>query len=149
MKVLFVLLAAAVGLCAGCTTVTMRKHPTVDLTRYQRVFVVQPFNENNHVDEFLAAEIRQTGRTASSGPLTMMPEDAEAVLSYSARWTWDFNAYIIELNAELHTAHTKKKLAEVRFYQPSARTAPPSVIAHAVIQKLFGSSGLANAKPEK
>jgi hypothetical protein len=133
-------LSIVVACLAGCTSVSMRKAPSLDLSRFQRIFVVQPFNENHHLDEFFVAELRAAGRTASSGPLTMMPEDTEAVLTYDSRWTWDFTTYMIDLNVELFTSHTKKKLAEARYYQPTARPKPPEVAVHAIVAQLFPSA---------
>lgn len=132
-----ILAVFAIALCAGCTSVTARKAPGLDLNRYQHFFVEQPFNENHHVDEFIAEELRRMGKDAASGPMTMMPENAEVVVSYDARWTWDFKTYLIELNVEVHTAHTKKKLAEGRYFQPSARPRPAEVAVRDVLAKMF------------
>jgi hypothetical protein len=136
-KLFFIsLLCVAFG--AGCTSVSVRKPPAVDLSRYQRIFVIQPFNENHHVDEMFVDELKRVGKEAWSGPLTMMPENADAVLTYDARWTWDFKTYVIELTAELHTAHTNKKLADGRYYQPSARPKPPEVATREIVTRMFG-----------
>ena len=138
IKALFPLLVV-VGLCAACsTTVSVRKAPKVDFGRFHRVFVVQPLNENHHLDEMFADEIRRTGRVASSGPLTMMPEETDAVLVYQAQWTGDFITSLLDLSVELHTAHTEKRLAEARYYQPSARPKKPEYVVHALVTRLFG-----------
>ena len=134
----FLLLLSVVVVSTGCTSVSVRKAPQVEPGRYQRVFVVQPFNENHHVDEMFVDELKRHGKEASSGPLTMMPENAEVVLTYDARWTWDFKTYVIELTAELHTAHTHKKLADGRYYQPSARPKPPEVAVREIVNRMFG-----------
>lgn len=136
MKAFALFLLAAV-LCVSCTSVTSRTAPGIDLGKYQRVFVLQPFNENHHVDELMVNELRRLGKTATSGPLTMMPEEAEIIVSYDARWTWDFTTYLIDLNAEVHTAHTKKKLAEARYFQPNARPKSAEIVAPALIDQLF------------
>lgn len=135
MKLVFALLAVA--FCAGCTSVTTRKPPGLDLSRFHHIFVERRLNENHHLDEILVDELRRNGRQAESGPLTMLPDDADAVLTYDARWTWDFKTYLIELNVELHTAHTIKKLAEGRVYQPSARPKPPEEAIRELVAKLL------------
>lgn len=127
----------AAALLAGCTSISVRKPPALELDRFQRVFVVRPFNENRHVDEIFVDALRQAGREASSGPLTMMPETTDAVLTYDARWTWDFKTYLIELEFQLHTAHTNKKLAEGRYYQPSARPRPPEIAVRELVRRLY------------
>lgn len=116
---------------------TVAKAPKVDLRRYQRIFVEQPLNENHHVDEFIAAEVRRLGRTATSGPMTMMPEDTQAVLSYDARWSGDFSTSLTDLSIALRTAHTDKRLAEGRYYQPSPHPKSPEYVIHKLVQQLF------------
>jgi hypothetical protein len=133
----FLPLLLAVVLTTGCTEVSVKKQPKLDLSKYHRIFVEQPFNENHHVDEYLAAELRAVGCDATSGPLTMMPENTDAVLSYAARWNGDFKLYLIELDIGLRTPHTNKPLAEGRYYQPSAFTKPPAAVAHELITRLF------------
>jgi hypothetical protein len=126
-------------LLAGCgTTATARK--VVPLESYQHIYVEEPANENHHVDEFLAAELRKMGRDASSGPLTMMPDNTDAVLTYRTNWSWDFRNYLLELDVELFTARTHKKLADARYYQPTPRAKPPESVAHAVVTKLFAKT---------
>lgn len=126
------------GLCTGCTTtVEVRKSPSLDLGRFQRVFVVQPLNENHHLDEMLVNELKRTGRTAMSGPITMMPEETDAVLIYQAQWTGDFTTSLLDLNVEMHTAHTNKRLLEAQYYQPLARPKPPEKVVHALVAQMF------------
>lgn len=121
---------------AGCTTaVSARK--VVPLDRFQRIYVEQRLNDNHRLDELFVAELRRMGRDASSGPLTMMPEKIDALLTYDARWEWDFKNYLIELNLELHTVHPRKKLADARYYQPSIKTKPPVEVVREVIDRLF------------
>src|SRR5581483_9870210 len=97
-----VLLASVLLLTSGGTAVSARK--VIALDGFQHIFVEQEQNDNHHVDEEFVAELRKMGRDATSGPLTMMPENADAVLTYDARWEWDVRTYLIELTVELHTA---------------------------------------------
>src|SRR6476661_1271857 len=108
-------LAVSVILLAltGCSSVSARK--VIPLDRFQHIFVEQRLNENHHVDELFVAELRRLGRDASAGPRTMMPENTDAVLTYDARWEWEFKTYLIELNLELHAVHPPKKLADARY----------------------------------
>src|SRR5258708_8070185 len=101
---LFVALLAS----AGCSSVSARK--VMPLDRFQHIFVEQRLNENHHVDELFVAELQRLGRDASSGPRTMMPENTDAVLTYDARWEWEFKTYLVQLNLELYAGHPHKKL---------------------------------------
>jgi opacity protein-like surface antigen len=137
MKAIFTLVAAAAAiLLAGCSTASVRK--PVRLDSYQHIFVEQRLNENQHLDEMMVDELKALGRDASSGPLTMMPDNADAVLSYDARWNWDFKTYLLELNLSLRAAHSNKKLADARYYQPSLRTKAAPAIVHELIVSMFG-----------
>lgn len=136
MKALVPLLLV-LAFCTACTNVAVRTAPTIDLARYHRIFVVQPFNENHHMDELFADELRRAGHIASSGPMTMMPEETDAVLVYQAQWTGDFTTSLLDLSFELSTAHTNKKLAEGRYYQPSARPKSPERVVHDLVTRLL------------
>lgn len=125
-------------LFAGCSSASARK--VIPLDRFHRFYVERRLNENHHLDELFVAELQRLGREASSGPLTMMPENTEVLLTYDARWTWDFKTYLIELNLELHTVHPRKKLADGRYYQPSIKTKPPQEAIREVFAKLFAKS---------
>lgn len=124
------------GLLAGCSSVSARK--VVALDHFQTIYVERRFNENNRLDELFVAELRRRGRQASSGPLTMMPDKPDALLTYDARWTWDFKTYLIELNLELHTVHPRKKLADARYNQPSIKTKTPEEVIRELVDQLFG-----------
>ena len=141
LRVLFIpsLLTVAMLLCAGCLTSTSARK-VMPLDRFERIFVERRLNENNHLDELFVAALRRLGHEASSGPMTMMPEKTDAVLTYDARWQWDFKTYLIELNFELHTVHPRKKIADARYHQPSIRTKAPEAIIHELLGKLFSKS---------
>ncbi|MBL9199937.1 MAG: hypothetical protein JNL39_05485 [Opitutaceae bacterium] len=121
---------------AGCTT-EFSARKVMPLDRFQRVFVERRLNDNHRLDDLLVAELRRHGREASSGPLTMMPEGTDAVLTYDARWEWDFKSYLVEFTLELHTARTRKKLADARCYQPHVRARPPEAVARDLIARLL------------
>ena len=122
-------------MASGCSSTSTRK--IIALDRFQKIYVERRLNENNHLDELLAAELRRLGRDASSGPATLMPEKTDAILTYDARWAWDFKTYLIELTVELHAVHPHKKLADGRYYQPSIKTKPPADVIREILVPLF------------
>lgn len=128
-------LVLALAFLAGCASVSTRK--VMPLDGFRRIYVEQRLNDNHQLAELLAAELRRLGCEASSGPRTMMPETTEAVLTYDDRWTWDFRSYLIEFNLELRTAHSNKKLADARYYQPSIKTRSPAEVIHELLSPLF------------
>ena len=137
MKALDLLvIALALPLLSGCSSVSARK--VVALERFQRIYVEQRTNDNHRLDELIVAELKRHGRDASSGPLTMMPDDTQAVVTYDARWEWDFKTYLIELNLEMFAAHPRKKVADGRYYQPSIKTKTAAEAVREILTALFG-----------
>jgi hypothetical protein len=125
-----------VALLTGCTT-TVSARKVVPLDSFKRIYVERRLNENYHLDEIFAAELQRLGYEASSGPLTMMPEKTDAILTYDARWQWDFKTYLIELNLELHTSHSHKKLADANYHQPTIKPRPPEEVVREMLHRLY------------
>jgi len=112
---------------AGCSSVTQRQ--VLPLDQFPRVYVERRLNDNHYLDEVLVAELRQLGFEASSGPRTLLPPEIDAVMTYDAKWAWDFKTYLTELTLEVHTYPAGKKLADSQFTQRSLFTkAPPEVV---------------------
>ncbi len=124
------------SLLTGCSSVSTRQ--VIPLDTFRHIYVEQRQADNNHLHLLLVAELQRLGRTASSGPLTMMPREADAVLTYNDRWEWDFKTYLIEMTIEVHTARTRKKLADGRYHQPSLKTKAPAAVIQELLGPLFG-----------
>jgi len=120
---------------AGCSSVSTRQ--VMPLEKFPRIYVERRLNDNHYIDEVLVAELRGLGFEASSGPRTLLPPDIDAVMTYDARWAWDFKTYLIELNLEVHTYPAGKKLAEGRFYQPSLTTKAPPEVVRELLKSLY------------
>src|SRR5437773_2641786 len=119
MNRLLPLATALVALVAGCSSVNTRS--VVDLAAFKHIYIVHRLTDDKRIDDLLVHELQRLGHEASSGPLTLLPENASAVLTYDDRWEWDFKSYLIELKLGLHTARTEKKLADGRYYQPTPK----------------------------
>jgi hypothetical protein len=132
---LFTLLALVISLVAGCSSVNARA--VVDVRQFKHIYVVHRLTDDRHIDELFVAELKRLGHDASCGPLTLLPEDTDVILTYEDRWEWDFKTYLIELTAELRTAHTEKKLADGRFYQPTPKAKPPAEAVHELLASVF------------
>lgn len=135
MRVLCLLFVVA--LLASCSSVTSQRNPAVNLDRYKNFFVERRLNDNHHIDEDIVDELRRLGLTATSGPLTMKPDAADAVVTYDDRWAWDFKSYMIELNIDIHDARTDKPLTVGRYYQPSITTKNPPEMIRSILEPLF------------
>jgi hypothetical protein len=121
---------------AGCgSPISTRQASSFDGVR--RIFVERRLNDNNHMDAHIVAALRRLGREATSGYRTMMPQNVDAVLTYDARWEWDFRTYLIECNFELRTAYSNKKIAESRYYRASPFTSDTETIVRELLEPLF------------
>lgn len=133
-RLLPLLLLASLVL-AGCSSIETRK--VVDLSRFKHIYVEHRLTDDRRLDEMIVQELIRLGYEASCGPLTMMPDSADAVLSYEDRWEWDFKTYLIELTVTVRTARTTRKLADGHFYQPTPNSKPPAVVVSKVLTPLF------------
>jgi hypothetical protein len=136
-RLLSTILAAALAcaLFAGCASMETRK--VIDLGAFKHVYVVHRLGDDHHLDEMLVDELHRLGREVTSGPLTLLPENADAVLTYTDRWEWDFKNYLIEMSLELRTARTNKKLADGHFFQPTPKPKPPTEVVRELLEPLF------------
>lgn len=137
MKVPVSLLLLGVLLLAGCSNVATHRFPGADLTRYQRFYVEHRLTDDRHIDEMIVARLHALGRQATFGPLTMMPEDTEVLVTYEDIWAWDFKNYLIELNIQFRSARRDRGLAYGGYRQPSMFTKSPDVVIARILMPLF------------
>jgi hypothetical protein len=136
IAVLIALAGAAV--LSGCTQLSTRSLPKSDIGHYKHVFVEQRLADNYGVAEAMARELRDMGYDASAGALTMMPADAEIIVSYDDMWAWDFNTYMIEFDVQVRASRTDKILAVGHYYRPSMVFGhPPAAMIRELLTKLF------------
>jgi hypothetical protein len=139
-----VLLLGPLLLLAGCTSFETRK--VADLAAFTHIYVERRLTDDRRLDETIVRELTRLGYVASCGPLTMMPDAADAVLTYEDRWEWDFKTYLIEFNVVVRTARTKKQLAYGRFYQPTPNSKAPAEVVGKVLSPLFARQSPADTK---
>jgi hypothetical protein len=137
MKALVPLLLLGVTLLTGCSSVQTHRNPGVDLARYQRFYVEHRLTDDRHLDEMIVARLHELGREASFGPLTMMPEDTQVVVTYEDAWAWDFKNYLIELNIQFRSARKDRGLAYGGYRQPSMITKSPEEVVSLILTPLF------------
>ena len=114
-------LLIALALLAGCSTVDTLTAPKADLAHYHRV----------------ANELNRLGYTATIGHLTEMPPDTELVVTYDARWEWDFRQYLIELRVSVRPAGNFTTLASGRYVHPGLTSRTPDAMVHELLAPIF------------
>jgi hypothetical protein len=130
------LVALTAFVFAGCAQLS--REGRADLSGYARVFVEQRLNDNLGVDRMLVAELTALGYAAQSGPLTMMPESTQLIVTYDVRETWDFRPYVIELNAAVRPAKDYNRIiGTARYFRPGVTNKPAGAMVHELATTLF------------
>ena len=132
----FVWLLCGCLFLTGCSSLSTHSDAT-GLKSVKRVYVEHLLTDNDRIDECIVGELKARGYDAACGPLTMMPDNVDAIVTYSSRTAWDFKSYVIELNVAVNANFTNKPLATGRYYQPSLRTKSAPEVVHDVIGAIF------------
>lgn len=136
MRILAWLLLGFAALAAGCSSLTTEGR--VDLSKRRHIWVEQRLNDNLGVGRMLVGELRGLGYDAEVGPLTMMPEATELIVTYDAREEWDFRAYLIELNVAVRPAKDYNViLSTARYFHPGVTKKSSDKMIHELMTKLF------------
>jgi len=136
MKKIFLSIACLLLLTA-CSSMSIQKQASTNLTRFKTVYVEHRLADGRGVDQLITQELSHLGYDASSGPLTMTPPDTEAVLTYIDEWNWDFTLYMIDLEVQVRDARSGQVLATAHCDHPAMIGKSPSGMVKAVIDPLF------------
>ena len=131
------ILLALLPLFTACSTINVQRMPSADLSHYRRFFVQNRLNDNHAIDELIAAELRARGYDASSGPLTMMPDNTQILIDYDARWTWDFHSYLVDLSITARKAYADTILATGTFHHPGLTPKSPETMVSSLLDGFF------------
>ena len=85
----------------GCTSLERTVAPGRNPAALKEVFVVTNLNDNHALARRIAAALQARGLRAGSGPLTLLPASAQAVVNYHDRWAWDFGEHMVSLRLTL------------------------------------------------
>jgi hypothetical protein len=136
MKVTALLLSLVVLLTA-CSTLDTFQVPNTDLSKVRSFFVIHRLTDNHHIDDAIVDHLKSLGYEASAGHLTMMPQRAEAVVTYRDEWAWDFKTYLIQLDIEIRQAHTDRPIARGTYRQPTLITKSPAIVIERIFARLL------------
>jgi hypothetical protein len=139
MKV-FALLLIAAALFTACSTVATHKDAKTDFGKYHHIFVEARLGDDHGLDEIIVRELQAMGYHASSGPLTMKPDDVDVLIFYQDRWAWDFKTYMIEFSLSVHDARKDQILADGSSSHQSVFKKSPADMIHEVLVGIFKRS---------
>ena len=99
----------------GCASFDAQVEHGRSLAGVQRFFVVSNLNDNHGFDLQIAGALRSRGFTAEAGPITMMPEKTQAIVTFQDRWTWDFSDHLVFLRLHIRDTRSDQSFASVTF----------------------------------
>ena len=105
-------LSALLGGCASYNLQVERGRSLKDITRF---FVVSNLNDNHAIDHQIAEVLKARGREAESGPLTMMPDKTQVIVTFQDRWTWDFGDHLVYLQLNVRDTRSVQAFGSVTF----------------------------------
>lgn len=118
MKSLLSRLSLILGLgllLGGCASLDSSLESGRSLKKVQRFFIVSNHNDNRALDQQIATALKAHGRTAEVGPLTMMPDDTQAVVGYADSWAWDFGEHLVFLKISVRDPSKEQYYASTTF----------------------------------
>ncbi len=146
MKIIESSLLLLVVLLAGCTSYVSRPEPGRTLSNYQRYFVKSNFDDNHGMDGRIVRALQERGLTAEKGPLTLLPQEAQAIITYEDRWSWDFKTHLTGLRLFVMDARSEKRVASGTFHGPAAMFTSSDEAIDRLLSKILDT---ANGAPKK
>lgn len=140
MKVLLtrVLLAATLALLlGGCASFDATVEGGHSLRDVKRFFVVSNLNDNRALDHQLAQALKARGLSAKVGPLTMMPDDTQAVVTFQDHWAWDFGEHLVFLKINVRKPSQEQAYASATFSAKVPLREPAPVTLRRLVDTLL------------
>lgn len=122
---------------SSCTSLYTDRNPRTDFSTLKRFYVERRLADNHHIDRAIVAELQAMGLEASSGPMTMMPREVDAIITYHDEWAWDFKTYLIQLHLHIRSAHRDQPLGFGTYRQPNPLPKPPDEVIRAILTRLL------------
>jgi hypothetical protein len=99
----------------GCASYNIQVDRGRSLKGIQRFFVVSNLNDNHALDRQIAEVLKDRGREADTGPLTMMPDNTQAIITFQDHWSWDFGDHLVYLQISIRDTHSEQPFGSVSF----------------------------------
>ncbi len=133
-----VLLAATLALLlGGCASFDASVEGGESLKGVQRFFIVSNLNDNRALDHQIAKALRARGLTAEVGPLTMMPDDTQAVVTFQDHWAWDFGEHLVFLRISVRKPSQQQSYASATFNARVPLREPATVTLNRLVGTLL------------
>jgi len=87
--------------------------------------------------QLIVQELQGLGLDAACGPLTMIPDNADAVVTYEDDWTFDFTTHMVSLDVAVRAVNKDKPLGSGHFLNRGVSRIPPDRMVHEVVASMF------------
>ena len=124
-------------LLGGCATYDAQVDRGRSVSRLKRFFVVSNLNDNHALDAHIAASLKAREREAGVGPLTMMPDDAQAIVTFQDRWDWDFGEHLVYLKIMVRDPQAIQPFASETFVAKVPLRESPAETIDRLVGKLL------------
>ncbi|MFN8626593.1 MAG: hypothetical protein U0587_11525 [Candidatus Binatia bacterium] len=111
--------------------------PDADLSGIKKIYVVRSGPDGRAINYFIAADLKRRGFAATTGEETAVPADADAVVTYFDKWTWDLTMYMIELRIFIREPTSDALLAVGDSYHTSLTRKSPEEMVAEVLSNIF------------
>ena len=125
------------GLLAACTSYEARVDKGRSLDGVKSYFVLSNTNDNHALDAQIAAALKSRGFATETGPLSMLPDEAQAIVSYQDHWAWDFGDHLVYLQLAVRDRKTNQPYATVTFSAKVPTRKPLAEIVEGLIGPLL------------
>ena len=99
----------------GCASYDTQSERGRSLTNTKHFFVVSNLNDNHALDQKIVVALKARGREAEMGPLTMMPDDTQAIITFQDHWAWDFGDHLNFLQLAVRDKKSEQSFRTVTF----------------------------------
>jgi hypothetical protein len=124
-------------LLSGCASYDARIEKGHDLAHSQRFFIIHNPSDNHGLDHQIAAALQARGLKVEIGPLTMMPEETQAVIVYQDRWGWDFGEHLVYLQIDAREPQKSQAFASASLATTIPLRESSTVSVNRLIDLLF------------
>jgi hypothetical protein len=127
-------------LLGGCTTYEEQTVQGQNVASKKKFFVQSNLNDNHALDEQITAAIKLRGYEGECGPLTMISDEAQVVVSYEDNWAWDFGDHLVHLRITAADRKTNALLATANFTAKIPTTKSVSKIIGELLDRMFAEA---------
>lgn len=130
----FVLLLS-LGFFTGCASYHASHNRSLEGLRHY--FVLTNANDNRALDHQIAGALHARGFATGTGPVTMMPDETQAVVTYQDQWTWDFGDHLVYLQINVRDRKSNQTLASATFSTRLPTRTPTTGIVAGLVGRLL------------